>query len=96
MKDKSKTIIILSICMIIFELIIAIISKNITYMVLALMWGLIGTIEYTNTKIIEMKNEEIEINKKTIKYQSKIIISQNDAINNLLEGKNDTVTDDEE
>ncbi len=96
MKDKSKTIIILSICMIIFELIIAIISKNITYMVLALMWGLVGTIEYTNTKIIEMKNEEIEINKKTIKYQSKIIISQNDAINNLLEGKNDTVTDDEE
>ena len=96
MKDKSKSIIILSICMIIFELIIAIISKNITYMVLALMWGLIGTIEYTNTKIIEMKNEEIEINKKTIKYQSKIIISQNDAINNLLEGKNDTVTDDEE
>ena len=96
MKDKRKTIIILSICMIIFELIIAIISKNITYMVLALMWGLVGTIEYTNTKIIEMKNEEIEINKKTIKYQSKIIISQNDAINNLLEGKNDTVTDDEE
>ncbi len=96
MKDKSKTIIILSICMIIFELIIAIISKNITYMVLALMWGLVGTIEYTNTKIIEMKNEEIEINKKTIKYQSKIIISQNDAINNLLEGKNGTVTDDEE
>ena len=96
MKDKSKTIIILSICMIIFELIIAIISKNITYMVLALMWGLVGTIEYTNTKIIEMKNEEIEINKKTIKYQSKIIISQNDAINNLLEGKNNTVTDDEE
>ena len=96
MKDKSKSIIILSICMIIFELIIAIISKNITYMVLALMWGLIGTIEYTNTKIIEMKDEEIEINKKTIKYQSKIIISQNDAINNLLEGKNDTVTDDEE
>lgn len=96
MKDKSKTIIILSICMIIFELIIAIISKNITYMVLALMWGVVGTIEYTNTKIIEMKNEEIEINKKTIKYQSKIIISQNDAINNLLEGKNDTVTDDEE
>ena len=96
MKDKSKTIIILSICMIIFELIIAIISKNITYMVLALMWGLVGTIEYTNTKIIEMKNKEIEINKKTIKYQSKIIISQNDAINNLLEGKNDTVTDDEE
>ena len=96
MKDKSKTIIILSICMIIFELIIAIISKNITYMVLALMWGLVGTIEYTNTKIIEMKDEEIEINKKTIKYQSKIIISQNDAINNLLEGKNDTVTDDEE
>lgn len=87
MKDKSKTIIILSICMIIFELIIAIISKNITYMVLALMWGLVGTIEYTNTKIIEMKNEEIEINKKTIKCQSKIIISQNDAINNLLEGK---------
>lgn len=96
MKDKSKTIIILSICMIIFELIIAIISKNITYIVLALMWGLVGTIEYTNTKIIEIKNEEIEINKKTIKYQSKIIISQNDAINNLLEGKNDTVTDDEE
>ena len=96
MKDKSKSIIILSICMIIFELIIAITSKNITYMVLALMWGLVGTIEYTNTKIIEMKNEEIEINKKTIKYQSKIIISQNDAINNLLEGKNDTVTDDEE
>lgn len=82
--------------MIIFKLIIAIISKNITYMVLALMWGLVETIEYTNTKIIEMKNEEIEINKKTIKYQSKIIISQNDAINNLLEGKNDTVTDDEE
>lgn len=95
MKDTSKLMIILSICMIIFESIIAIASKDITYFVIALMWGLVAIIQYTNTKIIEMKDEEIDINKKIIKCQSRIMISQNDAINNLLEEReNDSITDD--
>ena len=95
MKDTSKLMIILSICMIIFELIIAIASKDITYFVIALMWGLIAIIQYTNTKIIEMKDKEIEINKKIIKCQSRIMISQSDAINDLLEEReNDSITDD--
>lgn len=95
MKDTSKLMIILSICMIIFESIIAIASKDITYFVIALMWGLVAIIQYTNTKIIEMKDKEIEINKGIIKCQSRIMISQSDAINNLLEEReNDSTTDD--
>ena len=95
MKDTSKLMIILSICMIIFESIIAIASKDITYFVIALMWGLVAIIQYTNTKIIEMKDKEIEINKKIIKCQSRIMISQSDAINDLLEEReNDSITDD--
>ena len=95
MKDTSKLMIILSICMIIFESIIAIASKDITYFVIALMWGLVAIIQYTNTKIIEMKDKEIEINKEIIKCQSRIMISQSDAINDLLEEReNDSITDD--
>lgn len=95
MKDTSKLMIILSICMIIFESIIAIASKDITYFVIALMWGLVAIIQYTSTKIIEMKDKEIEINKEIIKCQNRIIISQNDAINNLLEEReNDSTADD--
>lgn len=95
MKDTSKLMIILSICMIIFESIIAIASKDITYFVIALMWGLVAIIQYTSTKIIEMKDKEIEINKEIIKCQNRIMISQNDAINNLLEEReNDSITDD--
>lgn len=95
MKDTSKLMIILSICMIIFESIIAIASKDITYFVIALMWGLVAIIQYTNTKIIEMKDKEIEINKGIIKCQSRIMISQSDAINNLLEEReNNSTTDD--
>lgn len=94
MKDTSKLMIILSICMIIFESIIAIASKDITYFVIALMWGLVAIIQYTNTKIIEMKDKEIEINKEIIKCQNRIIISQSDAINNLLEEReNDSTAD---
>lgn len=94
MKDTSKLMIILSICMIIFESIIAIASKDITYFVIALMWGLVAIIQYTSTKIIEMKDKEIEINKEIIKCQNRIMISQNDAINNLLEKReNDSITD---
>ena len=95
MKDTSKLMIILSICMIIFESIIAIASKDITYFVIALMWGLVAIIQYTSTKIIETKDKEIEINKEIIKCQNRIIISQNDAINNLLEEReNDSTADD--
>lgn len=94
MKDTSKLMIILSICMIIFESIIAIASKDITYFVIALMWGLVAIIQYTNTKIIEMKDKEIEINKEIIKCQSRIMISQSDAINDFLEEReNDSTAD---
>ena len=95
MKDTSKLMIILSICMIFFESIIAIASKDTTYFVIALMWGLVAIIQYTSTKIIEMKDKEIEINKEIIKCQNRIMISQNDAINNFLEEReNDSTADD--
>lgn len=94
---RNKMIIAFYILMIIIEIITAIISKEIEYLVIALMWGIIATIQYTNTKNIEIKNEEIETNKKIINKQAKIIISQNDMISNLMRGDKDgTIANDKE
>ncbi len=93
--NRYKKMIILGIIMFTVELIAAIVYKDIMYLATALLWLTIATSECISMKIIKMKDGEIEYCNKIIENQKRIMISQNDAINNFLEEReNDSITDD--
>lgn len=75
---RNKIMIGFYILMAIFEITVAIIEKDLTWTICALLWGTIAVIEYYNTKILKLKNAMIEIKDKHIK-------KQNELLNELLE-----------
>lgn len=79
---RNKIMIGFYILMVIFEITVAIIEKDFTWIICALLWGTIAVIEYYNTKILKLKNAMIEIKEERIESQNKYI---NILINQIAE-----------
>ena len=59
--------------MIVYEAVISIISKNLTCIVCAILWGNIALIEYFDNKLIQEKDQMIYEEDKLIRMQFSII-----------------------
>lgn len=72
--DKWRNVTILfCLIMIVYEVVISIISKNLTCIVCAILWGNIALIEYLDNKLIQEKDQMIYEEDKLIKMQFSII-----------------------
>lgn len=79
---RNKIMIGFYILMAIFEITVAIIEKNFTWIICALLWGNIALIEYCNAKILKGKEAIIDIQEEHIESQNKFI---NTLINEIAE-----------
>lgn len=75
---RNKMMIAFYILMIIFEIVMAIVEKEFTWIIVGLLWGNIAIIEYCNAKLI--KGKDVIVN-----LQEEHIEIQNNMINDLLE-----------
>lgn len=75
---RNKVMIGFYILMAIFEITVAIIEKDFTWIICALLWGNIALIEYCNAKILKGRDAITEIKDQHIK-------KQNELLNELLE-----------
>lgn len=78
LNKRNKIMIGFYILMAIFEITVAIIEKDFTWIICALLWGNIALIEYCNAKILKGRDAIIEIKDQHIK-------KQNELLNELLE-----------
>lgn len=69
---KNKIMIGFYILMAIFEITVAIIEKDFTWIICALLWGNIALIEYCNAKILKGRDAIIEIKDRHIEKQNKL------------------------
>lgn len=75
---RNKMMIAFYILMVIFEIVMAIVEKEFTWIIVGLLWGNIAIIEYCNAKLI--KGKDVIVN-----LQEEHIEIQNNMINDLLE-----------
>lgn len=78
LENRTKVMITFHIFMIIFSAITAIIDKDFTWILVALLWGNVALMEYCDAKLLKGKNALIDIQEDHIKVQDEMI-------NNLLE-----------
>lgn len=81
-KWRNATIM-LCLIMIVYEVVISIISKNLTYIVCAILWGNIALIEYFDNKLIQEKDKIIYEADKLINLQFGIINELTDDLKKL-------------
>jgi len=82
--NKNICLITLYIVMIVFSLAVAILEKNIPYIIIATLWGNLALTEFLNTKIkkgieavSDLKDKEIETKDKLIKILIKELNERN-------------------
>lgn len=88
LENRTKLMLTLHIVMIIFSTITAIVEKDFTWILCALLWGNLAIVEYTNAKISKGKDLIIELYEEHLKAINKISIPKSilyRKITNLLE-----------
>lgn len=78
LETRTKIMIIFHVIMVIFSIVTAIVNKNFTWIVCALLWADVAIIEYCDAKLMKGKDALIEIQEEHIKVQDNMI-------NDLLE-----------
>lgn len=73
LENKEKLMLIFYISMTIFSVVVAIISKDFTWILVALLWTNITIVEYFDAKLFKGKDALIELLERYIKTQDKII-----------------------
>lgn len=73
LENRTKSMITFHIIMIIFSLIVAVLNKDFTWVLCALLWGDVALIEYCDTKLLKGRDVLIEIQEDHIKIQEEII-----------------------
>lgn len=73
LETKTKAMIIFHIVMTIFSITVAIIDKDFTWILIALLWADVAIMEYCDAKLLKGKDALIEIEEKHIEVQEDII-----------------------
>ena len=76
LNPETKAIILMDIGMVIFTIVIAIVTKNSTWIVCSALWADIAIIQYLDAKLLKSKDELFNILDKLIEKQNEIIIEQ--------------------
>lgn len=75
LETKTKVMIIFHIIMAIFSITTAIIDKDFTWMLVALLWADVAIIEYCDSKLLKGKEALIELHEEHTKVQDELIMN---------------------
>lgn len=84
LESKTKLMITFHIIMVIFSITIAILDKDFTWILVALLWGNIAVMEYCNAKLIKGKDAIADLQEEHIEIQDNMI---NDLLKHINKKK---------